>query len=240
MTDPGSYFAVHLQELRQRLVVVFAAVILASVAAYWKADDLVRMLVVPLSRVSPEYAHLVYTNLPEAFVSYLKVSVLVGVVAAFPVLVYEAWMFIAPGLHRHEKRFARWIVFWGGVLFLFGVGFSYLVAVPRLLVFLLAYAHPDLEPALKLGPYLTFVARSSLAFGIAFEMPFLMVMLSRTGLVTPGYFSRKRKFSYIGIVVVAFLLVAGDPVATVIVALPLCLLYEAGILIGRLLTPRNG
>jgi sec-independent protein translocase protein TatC len=152
----------------------------------------------------------------------------------FPVCCYELWMFIAPGLHRHERRMARAVVFWATALFAGGVIFAYLVVMPEMLSFLLSFAGAQLEPLLRLDAYLTFVARTSLAFGLAFEVPFLMVMASKAGVVTPGYFARQRKYFYLAILVLAFLLTAGDVLSAVLVAVPLFGLYEAGILISRL------
>ncbi|EKD40801.1 MAG: Twin-arginine translocation protein TatB, partial [uncultured bacterium] len=197
-------------------------------------EPLVRLLVRPLRSAHPAAQRLIYTNLPEAFVSYFKVALLAGLVLAFPVIVYQIWMFVAPGLLRHEKRVALAVVGWGGVLFVSGVLFAYGVVLPQALHFLLSFAGPGLTPQLKLDAYLTFVARSCLAFGLAFELPFLMVMAVKSGLLDRNYFARHRKYSYIGICIIAFLLVAGDLVSTVLVAVPLCGLYEAGGLIGRM------
>lgn len=233
MTVLAGYFSAHLRELRQRLIVIFVAIIAASGAAYAMIEPLVRLLVQPLRRAHPAARRLVYTNLPEAFVSYFKVALLAGLVAAFPVIVFQLWMFVAPGLHRHEKQVALMVVGWGGVLFVSGVLFAYAVVLPQALHFLLGFAGPGLTPQLKLDAYLTFVARSGLAFGLAFELPFLMVMAVKTGLLDRTYFARHRKYSYIGILVIAFLLTAGDLVSTVLVAVPLCGLYEAGGLLGK-------
>jgi len=146
---------------------------------------------------------------------------------------------VAPGLHRHEKRVALMVVGWGGVLFAGGALFAYGVVLPRALHFLLGFAGPGLTPQLKLDAYLTFVARSSLAFGLAFELPFLMVMAVKAGLLDCRYFARHRKYSYLGILVVAFLLTAGDLVSAVLVAVPLCGLYEAGGLLGKVFAPQT-
>jgi sec-independent protein translocase protein TatC len=205
-----------------------------TLVAYAFAEHLVRFLMVPLIQGHPELAKLVYTNLTEAFVSYLKVSLLVGLMVGFPVCCYELWMFIAPGLHRHERRMARAVVFWATALFAGGVIFAYLVVMPEMLSFLLSFAGAQLEPLLRLDAYLTFVARTSLAFGLAFEVPFLMVMASKAGVVAPGYFARQRKYFYLAILILAFLLTAGDVLSAVLVAVPLFGLYEAGILISRL------
>lgn len=193
----------------------------------------------PLFQACPDLAGLVYTNLTEAFVSYLKISVLVGLIVSFPVLLYETWAFVSPGLHRHEKKIARAVVFWATILFAFGVGFAYFVVMPKALAFLMSFAGENLEALPKLDSYLTFVARSSLAFGLAFEIPFLMVAAGKAGIVPAKYFVRQRKYSYLGILILSFLLAAGDIVSSILLALPLFVLYELGILVMRIFVSKK-
>lgn len=233
MTVLTGYFSSHLQELRQRLVVSMVAVVLFSACAYYFSDHLVRIFVSPLFKAHPELGKLVYTNLTEAFVSYLKVSLLVGIIGGFPIVCYEFWMFVSPGLHAHEKKVARRVVFWASLLFAGGVAFAYFIVLPQVLQFLLGFANDNLEALPKLGAYLTFVARTTLAFGLAFEIPFLMVMAAWTGLVANKYFSRTRKYYYLAIVALSFLLTVGDILSTIMLAFPLFGLYEIGVLISR-------
>ncbi|ADH86386.1 twin-arginine translocase subunit TatC [Desulfurivibrio alkaliphilus] len=240
MSALASHFTPHLRELRRRLLTVIGAIVLASAVVYWFVEDLVRHLSGPLVRIDPELSRLVYTALPEALLSYLKLSLLLGVILALPVAVYQVWMFVAPGLHRREKVVAIKVALWGFLLFAGGALFAYFVVLPQLLVFLLWFATEQIHPHLKLAPYLNFVVRSSLAFGLAFELPFLMVMATRLELVSADYFVRYRTWSYIGMIIISLLLVAGDPVAAFMLAVPLCLLYEAGILIGKIFAPPGG
>jgi len=149
------------------------------------------------------------------------------------VLLYQAWMFISPGLLDDERRLAKQIVLWATLLFAAGALFSFFIVLPRTMIFFMSYAGDNLQPMPKLGLYLTFVARMVLAFGIAFEIPFLMVMTLKTGLVSRGHFKAKRKYFYMAIVVLSFLLTAGEITATVLLSLPLFGLYEAGIVAGR-------
>ena len=175
-----NYFSVHLQELRRRLTIAVVAVLVASGVAYAFSRPIAQFLIAPLFAACPQLASLVYTNLTEAFVSYLKISLLVGLVCAFPVVICQAWLFVAPGLHAQEKRLARTVVFWATFLFVFGVAFAYIGALPRALSFFMSFAGDELVAMPKLDAYLSFVARTGLAFGLAFEIPFLMVM-AQTG-----------------------------------------------------------
>lgn len=237
MSVLADHFTPHLRELRRRVLTIIAAVVLASAVTYWFVEDLVHYLSMPLIRIDPELGQLVYTALPEALISYLKLSLLLGVAVALPVAVYQLWRFIAPGLLREEKMVAVKVAGWGLLLFGGGALFAYFVVLPQMLSFLLWFATEQIHPHLKLAPYLNFVVRSSFAFGLGFELPFLMVMATRLGLVTSDYFVRYRTYSYLGILVLALLLVAGDPVAAFMLAVPLCLLYEAGLLIGKIFPP---
>ncbi len=225
----------HLKELRQRVLVVFCAVLFFTAVAYYFSRPITAYLVQPIFRASPEIKGLIYTHLTEAFVSYLKVAVLAGLAASFPVVCYQLWMFVAPGLRRREKRTALIISFWATFLFLGGVFFGYFVALPEVLSFLMDSAGAQLAAKPRFDSYLTFVARTVIAFGLAFEIPFLMVAAGRTGIVRRKYFIEKRWISYGAILVLAFLLVAGDPLGAILLALPLIALYEMGILMTLLL-----
>ncbi len=231
------HFQGHLKELRRRITISFLAVALASGIAYLYSESLTRFLIAPLFSSCPELSHLIYTNLTEAFVSYLKISVLVGVMAGFPVVLYQIWMFAAPGLHGHEKRLALMVVFWATFLFAFGVMFSFVGVLPRALTYLMSFAGDELTAMPKLDAYLSFVARSSLAFGLAFEIPFLMVMAGKAGFVDRAYFSRQRKYFYLAIIILSFLLAAGDVMSTILLVLPLFILYELGLTVMRIFGP---
>lgn len=228
----------HLRELRRRLSVFFVSVLAFTALAYYFSRPIAAYLIQPIFAASPEIEGLVYTNLTEAFVGYLKVAVLVGVAASFPVGCYELWMFVAPGLRRREKKIALIVSLWATFLFLGGMIFAYFVALPEILAFLMKSAGPQLKAMPRLDSYLTFTARTALAFGLAFEIPFLMVAAGRAGLVGRGYFVEKRWISYGVILLTAFLLAAGDLLGAFLLALPLIVLYEIGILLALLFGPR--
>jgi len=224
----------HLTELRQRVLIAMAAVVVCSSVAYAFAQPIAEFFIAPLLRVSPALTHLVYTNLTEAFFSYMKLAVLVGLAASSPVVIHQAWLFIAPGLHAHEKSVARTVILMASILFVAGASFSYWVVMPRALAFLMGFARPpELTPMPKFGEYLTFIARSGLAFGLAFEIPFLMAAATKTGLVGGGHFARKRLYFYLGLIGLAFVLTAGDPFSAMLLAIPLGGLYEVGALVSR-------
>ncbi len=232
-------FRPHHVELRQRLIRVFLAIVICTGVVYGFSETIARLFMVPLFNASPYLDHLVYTNLPEAFLSYLKLSLLIGLVISFPVTLYQIWMFIAPGLKSNEKKFAVTVVFWATLLFGSGAFFAFFGVLPRMLLYFMSYAGDHLEPLPKFGKYLTFVARTVIAFGLSFEIPFLMVMAGKAGFVKAQYFRTKRLYFYAAIVFLAFLLTAGDFMATGLLAIPLFGLYEAGIFLTALFGKKN-
>ncbi|HSH12662.1 MAG TPA: twin-arginine translocase subunit TatC, partial [Desulfurivibrionaceae bacterium] len=153
---------------------------------------------------------------------------LVGLSAALPVILYEIWRFVSPGLRPGERRVALLVVFWATLLFVAGVLFAYLVVLPELLRIMLGAAGERLLARPRLDDYLTFVARTVLCLGLAFEIPFLMVAAGKIGLVSPRFFREKRWISYGVLLLLAFLLVAGDFLGALLLTAPLALLYEAG------------
>jgi len=232
-------FAPHQAELRRRFIRCCVAVLLTSSVAYLCKDELAAWCMRPLHLAYPEVGKLVYTKLTDALFSYLKLSLLIGLAVSFPYLLYQVWLFVAPGLLEREKRMVRIIVLWATLLFLAGAAFAFFVALPQMLIFFMSYASPTLQPMLKLGLYLSFTVRMTLAFGIAFEIPFLMVMATRTGLLKRDHFRQKRIPFYIAIAVLSFLLTTGEITATVLLALPLFVLYEAGIVSCRVFGARQ-
>ncbi|RWX44939.1 sec-independent protein translocase protein TatC, partial [Candidatus Electrothrix communis] len=226
-------FRPHHQELRTRLLKSFVAIALTTALAYFFIDHLAAFCTQPLFLAAPTLEKLVYTKLTDAFVSYIKLALLAGIMVSFPYLLYQVWMFISPGLLSKERGVARRVILWSTGLFIGGALFGFFIVLPKTLSFFMSYAGENLEPMPKLGLYLTFVARMVLAFAISFEIPFLMVMTTVVGLVTHDHFKAKRKYFYIAIVVLSFLLTAGEVTATVLLAFPLFALYEAGIIAER-------
>lgn len=229
-----AFFRPHHLELRKRLIKVFLSIVLCTIVAYFFIEKIAALFISPLFAASPLVYRLVYTNLPEAFIAYIKLAVLVGLIVSMPVALYQLWRFVAPGLRKDEKKLAVIIVFWATLLFSGGACFAFFVVMPKMLVYLMSYANEGLEPLPKLGDYLTFVARTILTFGISFQIPFLMVMAGKAGIVKPAYFRRKRMYFYMAIIGLSFLLTAGDFMATALLSFPLFALYEAGILLSAL------
>ncbi len=228
------FFRPHHLELRKRLITVFVTIAVCTAVAYIFAEQIAALFISPLFAASPLVYKLVYTNLPEAFIAYIKLALLVGIIVSMPVALYQLWMFVAPGLRKNERNLAVTIVFWATLLFSGGACFAFFIVLPKMLVYFMSYATAGLEPLPKLGLYLTFVARTVMAFGISFQIPFLMVMAGKANFFKAAYFRKKRIYFYMAIVGLSFLLTAGDFVASGLMAFPLFLLYEAGIFLSAL------
>ena len=195
-----AFFRPHHLELRKRLIIVSASIVICTVIAYIFSEQIAAICIAPLFKASPLVYKLVYTNLPEAFLAYIKLALLVGVICSMPIAIYQLWSFVAPGLRENEKKLAVTVVFWSTLLFIVGGGFGFFAVIPQMLSYFMSYASEGLEPLPKLGKYLTFIARTILAFGLSFQIPFLMVMAGKGGLVHASYFRKKRMYFYIAII----------------------------------------
>jgi len=234
MSDNGplsELFAHHLRELRRRVGVSLLAVVCAAAVIYPLRLPISRFLCRPLAARMEGFDGLVYTNLPEAFIAYIKLAAILGLLVASPVLIFNLWRFVAPGLKPGERSAGFRAVLAGSLLFFAWVAFYYLVALPRIIAFFLWFEGGRFEPVIKLGRYLGFVARGGLAFGIAFEIPFLVAAAIRIGLVRREYFREKRFSFYFALLLIAFLLAGGDFAATVFLFFPLLFLQELGVLL---------
>jgi sec-independent protein translocase protein TatC len=234
-----AFFRPHHLELRKRLIKVFLSISVLTLVTYAFSERIAGYIIAPLKNASPLVHKLVYTNLPEAFLSYIKLSFMIGLAASFPVILYQTWFFIAPGLHKTEKKLAVTVVFWATLLFIGGASFAFFGVLPRMLIYFMSYATPKLEPLPKLGLYLTFIIRTMITFGLSFEIPFLMVMAGKANFVSPSYFRKKRWYFYAVIILLAFMLTAGDFMATALLAIPLFALYEAGIFLTSLFSRKK-
>ena len=227
-------FTAHLEELRKRLIVSFIAVGVGFVASYGFKETLFGILVHPLRQVMDPGETLIYTGLPEAFFTYLKVSLLSGIMLATPVLLYQFWMFVAPGLYRKERRILIPIVLLSSIFFIGGALFGYFIVFPWGFKFFLGFATETIRPLPSMKEYLSFSAKLLLAFGLVFELPLVITFLARLGLVSVAFLKKHRKYAILLFFAGAAMLTPPDVVTQVMMALPLMLLYEVSILGARI------
>jgi sec-independent protein translocase protein TatC len=227
-------FTSHLEELRKRLIVCFVAVGIGFVASYGFKETLFGILVRPLRNVMGTGETLIYTGLPEAFFTYLKVSLLAGIMLTAPVLIYQFWMFVSPGLYRKERRILIPIVFLSSLFFVGGSLFGYFIVFPWGFKFFLGFATDYIRPLPSMKEYLGFSAKLLLAFGLVFELPLVITFLARLGLVSVPFLKKNRKYALLLFFAGAAILTPPDVVTQVMMALPLMLLYEISILGARI------
>lgn len=231
MTDVQMPLTAHLEELRWRLIKALLAVSVAFVAVYNFSDSLFELLTRPLIQLQEGPVQLIGTGVTEAFFTKLKVSAIGALFVASPVIFYQLWLFIAPGLYDTEKRYARPFVFFATVFFVLGAAFCYIVVFPVGYRFFLAeYATIGVSPAIRISEYLSFTARMLLAFGATFELPVITFFLARLGLVTHQMMLHYFRYAVLVIVIVAAVLTPGPDVASqMLMAGPLLVLYVVSI-----------
>jgi len=227
-------FTAHLEELRKRLITCFAAVGIGFLISYGFKEQLFYLLTRPLISVMPQGDKIVFTGLPEAFFTYLKISFLSGLILAAPVILYQFWMFVAPGLYKKERRLLLPIVFLSSFFFIGGALFGYFIVFPLGFKFFLGFATETIRPLPAMREYLSFSSKLLLAFGLVFELPLVITFLSRMGLVTVDYLKKNRKYAILLFFVAAAILTPPDVVTQVMMALPLMLLYEISIIGARI------
>ncbi|WP_300460033.1 twin-arginine translocase subunit TatC [Desulfobacula sp.] len=235
LTEEKSPFTEHLGELRDRLVRSFIAVGIGFVAAYFFKEKLFEILTAPLITAmgDNENTRMIFTGLPEAFFTYLKVSLLTGIVLSTPVLFYEFWMFVSPGLYRTEKKYFLPIVFLSVFFFAIGSSFGYFIVFPYGFKFFLGFATDTIYAMPSMKEYLSFASKMLLAFGFVFELPLVLTFMARMGLVTVPFLKKNRKYALLLFFVGAALITPPDVVTQIMMALPLMVLYEISIIGAR-------
>jgi sec-independent protein translocase protein TatC len=232
-------FTAHLEELRSRLIKSFIAVGAGFGLCYAFKETLFEILLYPLIRVMPEGGKLIFTGIPEAFFTYLKVSFLAGIILASPVLLYQFWMFVAPGLYQKERRVLGPIIAVTSFFFIGGALFGYFVVFPAGFKFLLSFGADFIRTLPSMREYLDFSTKLLFIFGLLFELPVALTGLARLGVVSVDYLKRNRKYAVIlAFVTGAFL--TPDVVSMILMALPLIVLYEIGILGAHVMTRKKG
>ncbi|MBN2516950.1 MAG: twin-arginine translocase subunit TatC [Deltaproteobacteria bacterium] len=233
-TNEKMPFTSHLEELRGRLIRIFIAIGILFVVCYFFKEKLFEVLTIPLVVSMPDNSTMIFTSLPEAFFTYLKVSFFAAIFLASPYILYQIWKFISPGLYESEKKYVFPFVFFSTIFFVGGSLFAYFVVFPFGFKFFLAFGTELIRPMLSIKEFLSFSFKLLLAFGIIFELPILMFFLSRVGLINSKTLITNRKYAILVVFIVAALFTPPDVVTQVLMALPLMFLYEASVWVVRL------
>lgn len=234
LEDEKIPFTDHLEELRKRLITCFIAVGVGFVISYGFKDKLFEILTRPLVAVMKTGDTIIFTGLPEAFFTYLKVAFLAGIGLATPVILYQFWMFVAPGLYEKERKLLIPVVFLSSFFFIGGALFGYFVVFPFGFDFFMSFATETIRPMPSMREYLSFSSKLLIAFGLVFEMPLVITFMARLGLVSVKALNKHRKYAILGFFVIGAVLTPPDVVSQVLMAVPLMGLYEISILGARI------
>ena len=240
MTDEAQEtFLSHLIELRQRLVRSLLAIVVAAIPMLYFSSHLYDLLAMPLIHSLPQGSKMIATGVVTPFLIPMKIAFMAALLVALPYVLYQAWAFVAPGLYAHEKRLALPLVVSSTILFFLGMAFCYFIVFRRVFAFIAHFAPKSISVAPDIEAYFNFVLGMFLAFGLAFEVPVVVVVLVLTGLVTVEQLREWRGYVIVLIFVVAAVVTPPDVVSQVSLALPMCLLYEAGILFAKIAARRR-
>jgi sec-independent protein translocase protein TatC len=239
MSDQESFIS-HLVELRNRLVRAVGAILVFFIALFiWPGSGpIYDVLALPLMNALPEGAKMIATGVITPFMVPVKVTALLAFMIALPYVLYQAWAFVAPGLYENERKFALPLVVASTVLFFLGVAFCYFFVFGKVFAFIHDFAPKSITPAPDIEAYFSFVITMFLAFGVTFEIPIVVWLLVRMGLVSIEKLRQARPYVVVGAFVVAAVVTPPDVLSQFMLAVPMCLLYEAGLFFARFITPR--
>lgn len=229
----------HLIELRNRLLkAVICILIVFAVLVYW-ANDIYALLASPLTERLPEGATMIATNVATPFFTPIKLTIITAVFLSVPYILYQIWAFVAPALYKKEKRLVYPLLISSTLLFYIGVAFAYYIVFPLVFGFLTNTAPQGVTMATDISSYLDFVLTIFLAFGICFEVPVAIILLCWTGVTTPEDLKAKRPYIIVAAFIIGMLLTPPDIFSQTLLAVPMCLLFEVGVIVARFYTPKE-
>ncbi|QEH09103.1 twin-arginine translocase subunit TatC [Histophilus somni] len=229
----------HLLELRDRLLRSIIFVVVIFLALVYFANDIYNFVASPLLDVLPAGATMIATNIATPFFTPIKLTAVVALFISVPFLLYQVWAFVAPALYQHEKRLVYPLLFSSTLLFYLGVAFAYYVVFPLVFAFLTKTAPEGVAIATDISSYLDFVLALFLAFGICFEVPVAIVLLCWSGVTTPADLRKKRPYIIVAAFFIGMLLTPPDAISQTLLALPMCLLFEIGVICAGFYQPKD-
>jgi sec-independent protein translocase protein TatC len=234
MMDEKQPFLAHLRELRDRLVVSIIGLAVAFVITYFFKERIFQFLMAPFVRVMPPQSSFIFTTVTEAFMTYFKISLVAALFLAAPLILYEVWMFVSPGLYQKEKRFVVPFIVFGSALFLVGALFCYFVVMPYVYRFFVSYASTFIVPMPRITEYMSLSLKMLITFGFIFQMPLIAYYLARAGVISFAGLAKKRRYAVLGIVVLSAIITPPELTSQLLLAIPMYGLYEVSVLIARI------
>ncbi len=235
MTDHEQPLIAHLIELRNRLLKSVLVVLVLFLGMFYFANDLYLILVKPLSVLLPDSGNMIATGVASPFLVPFKLTLVLAVLLAVPFLLHQVWSFISPGLYQHEKKFGIPLLVSSVVLFYTGIAFAYFVVLPLAFGFFTAAGPEGISFMPDISNILDFILKIFFAFGIAFEIPIATFLMVLSGITTVAALTEKRPYIFVGCFVVGMLVTPPDVISQTILAVPMWLLFEAGVLASRLI-----
>ena len=230
-------FLSHLVELRNRLMWAIIAVLVVFVCLVPWAKDIYHLISQPLLAQLPKGVNMIATEITSPFFIPFKITFLAAVVVALPVVLYQAWAFVAPGLYAHEKRLVAPLIIASTILFMGGMAFAYYAVFPVVFRVMRTFTPEGVTWMPDIGTYLSFVVNMFIAFGVAFEVPIVVILLVKTGVVSVAKLKDMRPYVIVGAFIIAAVVTPPDVTSQLLLAMPLCVLYEAGLLAASLIAP---
>ena len=227
----------HLLELRDRLLRIIVIVLVLFLSLVYFANDIYQYLSIPLTSQLPEGASMIATGVATPFFTPIKLTIVLSFFIAIPAILYQVWGFIAPGLYKHERKLIAPLVISSALLFYLGMAFAYYVVFPLAFSFFTSTAPEGVTIATDISSYLDFVLKLFFAFGLAFEIPIATLVLCWTGATTPEKLKQKRPYIVVGAFVFAMLLTPPDVISQTLLAIPMLILFELGLLFARFYVP---
>jgi sec-independent protein translocase protein TatC len=229
----------HLTELRDRLLRAILAVLVVFIALFPFANEIYMFISEPLRELLPEGSSMIATEVASPFLTPFKLTLVTAIFVAIPVVLYQFWAFVAPGMYKEEKRIALPLLASSILLFYAGAAFAYFVVFPLIFAFFTSVGPTDVAVMTDINRYLDFVLKLFFAFGVAFEIPIAAVILIWSGITTPDNLAKKRPYIIVGCFVLGMLLTPPDVISQSLLAIPMWLLFEIGVFFGRYITVRQ-
>jgi sec-independent protein translocase protein TatC len=232
--DDKQPFISHLKELRDKILVCVIAVGIAFLVTYYFKERIFLFLMEPFIKVMPIKSSFIFTGITEAFVTYFKIAIVSSLFLVLPVILFEFWSFISPGLYEKEKRYVYPFMFWGSLCFLSGMAFCYFVAMPFLYRFFVSYSSEFIIPLPDLKSYMNLTLKMLALFGLVFEIPLIAYYLSKIGIINYSMLASKRRYAILAIFIFSAVIATSDIAGLLMVAVPVWGLYEISIVIAKI------
>lgn len=230
LTEKNQTLVEHLSDFRNALIKSLYGIVITTCVAYYFSEEVFNIVRAPIQKYLPG-GGLIYTAPMDKFIAHLMISLVVGLILACPVIFYQIWNFVAPGLYKHERKYALSFIVSGSSLFLLGVAFAYFFAIPMAFDFLFTFGGDLDKPMITIDSYMNFFAQFCLMFGFTFELPLVLTILGMLGIVSSKFLREKRRFAVMILAIVAAIVTPPDVLSMTMMLVPLVAFYEISVIL---------